>query len=217
MRSLLSYVSAPRSNNVKTLPLSFPAALLMAMPVAAQPQAPAPALDFTSDSTGIAALVAFGLACVLMLGERALELRRSKPMLLAAAVIWALAALAYTVHGDDKSAGTLVRASLLGLTELLLFVLVTMTYVNALEERGLFAVLRSRLVAQYNSLRGVYWATGASAFALSPLMGDLPTALIMTGMVLAIGSGDRRFVSVGCINVVVAANAGGVRSPFGNI
>jgi len=110
-----------------------------------------------------------------------------------------------------------VRGSLLGLTELLLFVLVMMTYVNALEERGLFAVLRASLVTQSNSLRGVYWATGATAFGLAPLMGDLPTALIMTGMVLGIGSGDRRFVSVGCINVVVATNAGGVCSPFGDL
>ena len=136
--------------------LSVPVALLVAMPVAAQPLAPAPVLDFTSDSTGIAALVVFALACVLMLGERALQLRRSKPMLLAAAVIWLLAALAYAVHGDDESAATLVRGSLLGLTELLLFVLVMMTYVNALEERGLFAVLRASLVAQSKSLRGVY-------------------------------------------------------------
>src|SRR6185295_10490458 len=107
--------------------------------------------------------------------------------------------------------------SLLELTELLLFVLVTMTYVNAMEERGLFAVLRGQLVAQSASLRIAYWTTGATAFTLAPLIGDLPTSMLMTSMVLAIGNEDRRFVSLACINVVIAANAGGVCSPFGDL
>jgi len=217
VRAPAAAVSARDRNNVKPTPLAFPALLLLASPALAQPQPPAGVLDFTGDSTGIAALVAFGLACVLMLCERVLDLRRSKPMLLAAAVIWLLAAFAYEVHGDTQTAGTLVRSALLSLTELLLFVLVMMTYVNAMEERGLFAVLRGKLVAQSASLRNAYWTTGACAFALAPLIGDLPTSMLMTGMVLAIGNEDRRFVSLACINVVVAANAGGVCSPFGDL
>jgi Na+/H+ antiporter NhaD/arsenite permease-like protein len=185
--------------------------------MAQPPQGPAAVLDFTRDSTGIAALVAFGVGCAVMIAERPLDLRRSKPMLLAAASVWLLAAFAYGVHGDTQTAGALVRSSLLGLTELLLFVLVTMTYVNAMEERGLFAMLRGSLVGRNASLRGAYWATGAAAFVLAPLTGDLATSMLMTSMVLAIGNEDRRFVSVGCINVVIAANAGGVCSPFGDL
>src|SRR5262245_8599323 len=54
-------VSARDRNNVKPTPLAFPALLLLASPALAQPQPPAGVLDFTGDSSGIAALVAFGL------------------------------------------------------------------------------------------------------------------------------------------------------------
>ncbi len=36
-------------------------------------------------------------------------------------------------------------------------------------------------------------------------------------MVITIGEGSPRFIALACINVVVAANAGGAFSPFGDI
>jgi Na+/H+ antiporter NhaD/arsenite permease-like protein len=39
----------------------------------------------------------------------------------------------------------------------------------------------------------------------------------MGAVVLAIGTGSRSFIALGCINIVVAANAGGAFSPFGDI
>lgn len=39
----------------------------------------------------------------------------------------------------------------------------------------------------------------------------------MTAITLAIGAGQPRFIVVSCINIVVAANAGGAFSPFGDI
>ncbi len=39
----------------------------------------------------------------------------------------------------------------------------------------------------------------------------------MGAVVLSVGSGNQRFVSIACINIVVAANAGGAFSPFGDI
>ena len=39
----------------------------------------------------------------------------------------------------------------------------------------------------------------------------------MCAVVLAIGKGNPRFISLACINIVVAANAGGAFSPFGDI
>ena len=34
---------------------------------------------------------------------------------------------------------------------------------------------------------------------------------------LKVANGDRRFVNLACINIVIAANAGGAFSPFGDI
>jgi Na+/H+ antiporter NhaD/arsenite permease-like protein len=39
----------------------------------------------------------------------------------------------------------------------------------------------------------------------------------MCAVVMAVGAGNERFVGLGCINIVVAANAGGAFSPFGDI
>jgi len=47
--------------------------------------------------------------------------------------------------------------------------------------------------------------------------GFLDTALVMCAVVLTIGKDQPRFVTVACINIVVAANAGGAFSPFGDI
>ncbi|MCV6605925.1 MAG: sodium:proton antiporter NhaD, partial [Porticoccaceae bacterium] len=46
---------------------------------------------------------------------------------------------------------------------------------------------------------------------------NLTTALIMCAVVLAVGKGQPKFVAIACINIVVAANAGGAFSPFGDI
>jgi len=39
----------------------------------------------------------------------------------------------------------------------------------------------------------------------------------MATVVISVGSGNTKFIAIACINIVVAANAGGVFSPFGDI
>jgi len=174
-------------------------------------------LDFTTHWVGILALVLFVCAYALVIGEETLHLRKSKPVMVAAGVIWALVAFVYAQHGDVHTAEAAVRHNLLEFAELFLFLLAAMTYINTMDERGIFDVLRVRLVSQGWSLRRIFWVTGALAFAMSPIADNLTTALLMATVVMAVGAGERRFVVVGCINVVVAANAGGAFSPFGDI
>jgi Na+/H+ antiporter NhaD/arsenite permease-like protein len=92
-----------------------------------------------------------------------------------------------------------------------------MTYVNTLEERNIFAALRSWMVAKQFSLRAVFWLTGSMAFLLSPLLDNLTTALVLGAVALKVGGGNRRFLVPTCISIVVAANAGGAFSPLGDI
>jgi Citrate transporter len=56
---------------------------------------------------------------------------------------------------------------------------------------------------------------GALAFCISPLADNLTTSLLMGAVVTAMGKESEQFVVLGCINIVVAANAGGAFSPFG--
>ena len=174
-------------------------------------------LDLTTHWAGFAALAVFFLAYGLVIAEETLHLRKSKPVMVAAGIIWLLVAIVYAQNGDTHTAEIAVRHNLLEFAELFLFLLAAMTYINAMDERGVFDVLRVKLVTQGYSLRTIFWITGALAFVISPVADNLTTALLMATVVIAVGGSNKKFVGVACINIVVAANAGGAFSPFGDI
>jgi len=174
-------------------------------------------LDLTAHGVGYAALTLFVIAYLLVMAEEFTHLRKSKPVILSAGAIWALIAYQYSSHGWNDSASAAFRHNLLEFAELFLFLLAAMTYVNAMDERQVFQSLRSWLVHKRCSFRTLFWLTGTLAFCLSPVIDNLTTALVMCAVVLAVGRNDARFVGLACINIVVAANAGGAFSPFGDI
>ena len=174
-------------------------------------------LDLTKSWVGIAALIIFTCAYVLVILEEKIHLRKSKPVLLAAALIWICIAVAYNSHGMPEAVELAIRHNFLEYTELFFFLLVAMTYINAMLERGVFDELRNWLTSKGFNYRSLFWLTGILAFFMSPIADNLTTALIMCAVVLAVGQGQGRFVSVACVNIVVAANAGGAFSPFGDI
>lgn len=197
--------------------LVSPLALLAAACSGVANAAPADPASLATGPAGLAALAIFVVACVLALGQRRLALRRSKALVLAAGAIWALAALSWFARGDVQPVAVAARSYLGGLADLLLVLVVVLAYVNALEERGAFAWLAAKLADRAASLRGAYWLTGASAFVAAPFFGSLSTAVVLGSILLALGNIDRRFGAAGCVHVVVAANAGGVFSPFGDL
>ena len=173
--------------------------------------------NMTGTVTGILALVLFIVAYALVIMEENLHLRKSKPVIVAAGVIWVLVALAYQALGRPDHAHAAIMHNLTEYAELFLFLLAAMTYINAMEERNVFSTLRSWLVNKGFTLRTIFWLTGLLAFLISPLADNLTTALLMGAVVMAVGGANRAFVVVACINIVVAANAGGAFSPFGDI
>ena len=174
-------------------------------------------LSFTDHWTGYVALAVFLAAYVLVIIEENLDLRKSKPVMVAAGAIWILTAIAYASQNQSHAVAEILRHNLLEYAELLLFLLSAMTFINTMSERNLFEALRTRLVSLGLSLRSVFWLTGLLAFFISPVADNLTTALVMGAVVMAMGAGNGRFISAACINVVVAANAGGAFSPFGDI
>ena len=174
-------------------------------------------LDLTAHWVGFTALGIFAVAYSLVMAEEFTHLRKSKPVILAAGVIWAMIAIVYAGHGITHAAEVAVRHNLLEYAELMLFLLVAMTYINAMEERNVFEALRSWLVKMGYGFRKLFWITGVLAFFISPIADNLTTALLMCAVVLAVGGDNSKFVLLACINIVVAANAGGAFSPFGDI
>lgn len=174
-------------------------------------------LDLTNHMVGYAAIAIFVLAYVFVMAEEFTHLRKSKPVILAAGIIWAMIAMVYANNGLDHAAEVAVRHNFLEFSELMMFLLVAMTYINAMEERQVFDALRSWLVRRGYGFRQLFWITGILAFFISPVADNLTTALLMCAVVLAVGGSNTKFISIACINIVVAANAGGAFSPFGDI
>jgi Na+/H+ antiporter NhaD/arsenite permease-like protein len=174
-------------------------------------------LDLTGHPIGYIAVVVFVLAYVLAMTEESTRLRKSKPMVFAASLIWVLIAAIYASHGFNEESGRAFRSYLEGYAELFLFILVSMTYLNAMEQRGVFDNLRLWLLSKRFGYRKLFWITGTQAFLLSAVCNNLTTALLMGAVVMAMAKDNRRFISVACVNIVVATNAGGSFSPFGDI
>lgn len=174
-------------------------------------------LDLTNSWFGYLSLAIFVAAYILVIFEETTKMRKSKPVLMAAGLIWALIGMAYAAAGLGDKAEEAAQHVIMEYGELFLFLLVAITYVNTLQERRVFDVLRVRLTGRNLSYRSLFWLTGILAFFLSGVLDNLTTALIMGAVVLAIGTKSPRFVAVSCISIVVAANAGGAFSPFGDI
>jgi NhaD family Na+/H+ antiporter len=174
-------------------------------------------LDLTGHWVGVFGLTVFVVAYLLVMAEEFTHLRKSKPVILAAGLIWGTIAWVYVQHGLPHAAEVAARHNLLEYAELMLFLLVAMTYINSMEERRVFDALRDRLVSSGFGFRSLFWITGILSFFISPIADNLTTALLMCAVVMAVGGDNSRFVSIACVNIVVAANAGGAFSPFGDI
>ncbi|HDZ78046.1 MAG TPA: sodium:proton antiporter, partial [Gammaproteobacteria bacterium] len=196
--------------------LSMFFAILFISP-AGQANVVAEQLDLIVSWYGVLAVLVFVIAYTLVIGEEFLHLRKSKPVLVSAGIIWALVGIAYVAQGDYHTAGVAVSDALLEYGELLLFLLAAMTYINAMQERNIFEALRAWLCSAGFTYRSIFWITGLLAFLISPLADNLTTSLLMAAVVMSVGVGRTRFVTLSLINIVVAANAGGAFSPFGDI
>ncbi len=177
----------------------------------------AKAWDMTTSTLGYLSIIVFVLAYLLVMAEEFTNLRKSKPVIIAAGIIWGSIGWIAAEHGMSLEAEAAVRHNLLEYAELMLFLLVAMTYVNSMEERKVFEALRVWLVKSGFGFRKLFWITGVLAFFISPVADNLTTALLMCAVILSVGGDNKKFVGIACINIVVAANAGGAFSPFGDI
>ncbi len=198
------------------IPGTLGSALLASSPAWAA-EANSNTLDLTTHPVGFLAVGVFVLAYVLVMSEEVLHLRKSKPVLLAAGLIWSMIAAVYASNDMPHAAEVAVRHSILEYAELMLFLLVAMTYINAMDERRVFDALRAYLIRKGFSFRTLFWLTSVLSFLISPVADNLTTALLMCAVVLAVGGENMRFVGTTCVSIVVAANAGGAFSPFGDI
>ena len=174
-------------------------------------------MDLLNHPVGIISIVLFIVAYAFVMTEEVTHLRKSKPVLFAAGIIWAMIAWVGVQTGESYAVKKELMHAFDEFNQLMLFLLVAMTYINSMTERNVFEKLRSILLNQNFSYKKLFWITGFISFFLSPIADNLTTALTMCAVVLAVGKGNKNFTSISCVNIVVAANAGGAFSPFGDI
>ncbi len=178
--------------------------------------------NLTASPLSTLVLIALIVSYVFVIWGERQELKKSIPVLIGAGFIWAVVAYEYKVQHDESMTEVMKAGfdhSLIEIGELTFFLITAMTYVVTLQERNVFEVVRYKMLGAGLSQRAIFWATGLSAFLLSPFLDNLTTALALVSVVIAVGTAtkDKGFVALAAINLVVAANAGGAFSPFGDI
>ncbi len=175
-------------------------------------------LGLTGTERGIYTVLIFLVAYGFVMAEEFTHLRKSKPVIFAAAVIWGhVAILAQEAGVSGEELHKAFEHDLKEYAELMLFLLVAMTYINTMAERNVFEALRSWLIRKQFGYKQLFWITGIITFFLSAVADNLTSALLVGAVVMAVGADNEKFVSVGFVNLVIAANAGGAFCPFGDI
>ena len=174
-------------------------------------------LDLTQTWAGYFSLVVIVVAYIAAMFEDVTFLRKSKPMLLGASLVWIAILVHYQQIGDTELALRAFKENLQAFFELLLFIMVSMSYLNVMEDMRVFDALRVRLLRLNMGYKSLFWITGIIAFLLSTMVNGLTTGLLVGAVAIAVGKQNPKFVSLAAINIVVACNAGGSFSPLGGI
>ena len=175
-------------------------------------------LHLTTTWVGILSLMIFLVGYYFIATEDKYHINKAKPALLAGTGIFMLIGVYFAVNGlDGHHLETEVNHLIVEISGIFFFLLVAMTYIEAMIDRGVFSALRYRLVSHGYTYKKLFWVTGLLAFFISPVADNLTTALILSTVLLTIDKENKAFLVPGAINIVVAANAGGAWSPFGDI
>jgi Na+/H+ antiporter NhaD/arsenite permease-like protein len=110
-----------------------------------------------------------------------------------------------------------VEHLILEIAEIFFFLFVAMTFIESMIHMGVFDTLKYNLISKNYTYRKLFWISGFLAFFISPVADNLTTALILSTVLITIEKENKKFLVPSAINVVVAANAGGAWSPFGDI
>ena len=174
--------------------------------------------NLTTTWIGIVCLIIFLIGYYLVAAEENYHINKAKPALFMGTFMFVLIGIYYAMNGMDT---VILRSELqhliLEISEIFFFLLVAMTYIEVLIERRVFDTLKYNLVSKGYNYKKLFWLTGTLAFFISPVADNLTTALILSTVLITIDKEKRNFLVPGAINIVVAANAGGAWSPFGDI
>ncbi len=176
------------------------------------------AINLATTWVGWLSLAVFVVAYYFIATEEKYEVNKAKPALFAGTFMFMLIGIYFALNGMNPEAlHDELENLILEIAEIFFFLLVAMTYIETLIERGVFDLMKYKLVSKGYTYKKLFWLTGLLAFFISPVADNLTTALILSTVLFTIDKKNFSFLVPGAINIVVAANAGGAWSPFGDI
>ena len=174
--------------------------------------------DFTHTWVGYLILMIFAIGYYFIATEEKFEINKAKPALFIGTFSFMLIGIYFAINGlDPTPLHHEMEKLILEIAEIFFFLFVAMTFIESLIERGVFDALKYRLISRGYTYKKLFWITGTLAFWISPVADNLTTALILSTVLYTIDKHNINFLVPGAINIVVAANAGGAWSPFGDI
>jgi Na+/H+ antiporter NhaD/arsenite permease-like protein len=176
------------------------------------------AVDLATEPFGWFLLVIFVVGYYFIAAEEKYHINKAKPALFTGTFMFMLLGAYYAYNGLNFGAfDTEIAHLILEIAEIFFFLFVAMTFIEALIERNVFDALKEKLLNAGYNYKQLFWVTGILAFFISPVADNLTTALILSTVLITIERENRAFLIPAAINIVVAANAGGAWSPFGDI
>lgn len=178
-------------------------------------------IDLMNSWVGYVALAIFVIGYIAVALEEKTHINKSKPALFMGTFIFILIGLHYFIIGASsekfEDLHHAINHIVVEIAGIFFFLYVAMTYIEALIERDVFEKLKYNLVKKGYNYNKLFWVTGLLAFFISPIADNLTTALILSTVLITLEKDNKKFLVLGAINIVVAANAGGAWSPFGDI
>jgi Na+/H+ antiporter NhaD/arsenite permease-like protein len=156
----------------------------------------------------IIALFAAGYLAIVF--EHTLGVNKSASALVTGVACWT----AYVLVGDAASVADALHHQVAELSGILFFLLGAMTIVELIDAHDGFQLITSRITTL--DRRRLLVTIALFAFALSAILDNLTTSIVMMTLVRKLVRDDADRMTYGGI-VIIAANGGGVWSPIGDV
>lgn len=161
----------------------------------------------------IAIISVFILGYVLIAFEHTIQINKSATALLTAVLCWAIYALASPAESIHHI-GEQLEAHLGESAAIIFFLMGAMTIVELIDAYQGFDLLTGRITTKNPKI--LLWVICSMAFALSAILDNLTTAIVMVSLVRKlVFNKEMRLLFLGMI--VISANAGGAWSPIGDV
>jgi len=159
----------------------------------------------------ISLVLVFVLAYVAIALEHPLRVDKSASALIGAGVLWTILAV---FAGEPSHVAEQLNESLVGAAQIVFFLMGAMTIVELIDAHDGFRVVTDRI--RTSTLARLMWQVGTISFALSAILDNLTTAIVMVSLMRKLlPRQDDRLLFAGVI--VISANAGGAWSPMGDV